>query len=155
LAVSATLHDKNQATRQKEQTMNTNTKPTATITNEEANTIATRYIAIWNEQDDTRRRALIAELWASDASYVDPLMQSQGHAAIDAMIQAVQTQYAGLHFRPRNTVDLHNHYLRFSWELAPAEGAALAGGTDVATLAADGRLQSVVGFLDFVPETHS
>lgn len=33
-----------------------------------------RYIAVWNETNTVRRRALIEETWADDASYVDPLM---------------------------------------------------------------------------------
>ena len=37
--------------------------------------IADHYIAVWNETDPVRRRALLAEGWTETATYVDPLMQ--------------------------------------------------------------------------------
>ena len=51
-----------------------------------------RYFAAWNETDTARRRALIAQTWADNASYVDPLMTGKGHDGIDAMIGAVQAR---------------------------------------------------------------
>jgi len=42
--------------------------------------------------------------------------------------------------------------LRFSWELyPPGADAPLVAGTDFATVAADGRLWAVTGFLDLMP----
>jgi hypothetical protein len=35
--------------------------------------IASRYLAVWNESDPQRRRALVREAFAEDARYVDPL----------------------------------------------------------------------------------
>ena len=46
------------------------------------------YIAAWNETNPARRQSLIARTWALDACYVDPMMESDGHAGIDAMIRA-------------------------------------------------------------------
>ena len=43
--------------------------------------IADRYLATWNEADDTRRQALIAGLWSPQGRYVDPLMSGQGTTA--------------------------------------------------------------------------
>ena len=43
--------------------------------------------------------------------------------------------------------------VRFSWELGPEDGAALAGGVDFGVIAA-GRLQSITGFLDFAPSAN-
>lgn len=128
---------------------------TNTITDQETlNTPAAlveRYIAIWNERDAARRHELITQTWTEEASYCDPHRYSEGHAALDAMIQAVQEGFPGCNFHQRNGVDAHNNYLRFSWELVPEGGEAIAGGTDFATVAADGRLQRIVSFLDFLP----
>lgn len=115
------------------------------------NELIDRYFAAWNETDATRRRELIAQTWANDASYLDPLMQGDGHAGIDAMIQGVQTQFPGHSFRQIGKVDGHHDRVRFSWELAPEGGAMLVAGTDFATISADGKLQSVTGFLDHAP----
>ncbi|MBV9758208.1 MAG: nuclear transport factor 2 family protein [Alphaproteobacteria bacterium] len=109
-----------------------------------------RYLASWNETDARRRRELIAAVWAENASYVDPLMTSDGHDGIDAMIAAVQARFPAHRFSRLGTIDAHNDRLRFGWELTPEGGEPIAAGTDFAVVA-NGRLQSVTGFLDRVP----
>ena len=90
-----------------------------------------RYIAIWNETDATRRTALIAESWHEAATYIDPLMRGEGHEQINALVEAV--------------------HARFSWGLGPTGGEHLIKGTDFAVLEG-GRLKSVHGFIDQLPE---
>ena len=63
-----------------------------------------RYIAVWNETDPQTRRALIARTWTADASYLDPLLQGDGHEGIDAMVQAVQQRYPGNRFRRNQNI---------------------------------------------------
>jgi hypothetical protein len=111
-----------------------------------------RYIACWNEADPARRRALIAETFTEAARYVDPMLEGEGHAGIDALIAAAQAHFPGARFRRRGHADAHHDRLRFAWELGPEGAAAVAGGTDLAVVAADGRLASVTGFLDFAPQ---
>lgn len=111
-----------------------------------------RYIAIWNETDPARRRALIAQTWHEDGSYVDPLMTGDGAAGIDAMIAAVQERFPGHEFRLVSAVDSHNDRVRFSWELTPGDdNPPHVAGVDFGVLAADGRLQAITGFLDKMP----
>ncbi len=114
--------------------------------------IAERYLAIWNEGDDDRRRAMMTEVWAEDARYSDPLMQGEGRDGIAAMIASARAQFPGHRFSLAGTPDSHGSNLRFSWRLAPESGgAAVARGTDFATLDAAGRLARVTGFLDQLP----
>src|SRR5215813_15569810 len=75
-----------------------------------------RYIAIWNETDEERRRNMIARTWTEDSTYLDPLMRGEGRIGIDAMIRGVQAQFPGLLFRKTSEVDAHNDRVRFSWE---------------------------------------
>jgi hypothetical protein len=110
-----------------------------------------RYFAIWNETDPTRRRSLIAKTWTEQANYLDPLMQGDGQAGIDAMIQGVQQRFPEHQFRRTGDVDSHHDRVRFSWELRANGGALVVDGTDFAVVAADGRLQTVTGFLDHAP----
>ena len=44
----------------------------------DAQTIAARYIELWNERDATRRADILAANWASDARYTDPLANVRG-----------------------------------------------------------------------------
>ncbi len=110
-----------------------------------------RYLAVWNETDAVRRRALIAGTFTEDAQYVDPVMQGGGHDGIAALVQGVHQRFPGYRFRQVGQVDGHNGYLRFAWELGPADEPAPIAGSDVARLADDGRFAWVVGFLDRVP----
>jgi hypothetical protein len=110
-----------------------------------------RYIAMWNETDGERRRALIARIWTDGGSYVDPLMQGDGPAGIDAMVAGVQARFPGHRFRRTGPVDAHNGHVRFAWHLAPEAGPALAARVDFGVIAPDGRLASITGFLDQVP----
>jgi hypothetical protein len=113
--------------------------------------VAHRYLAAWNETDPAARRERVAALWASDGSYVDPLAEVRGGEQIAGLIAAVQDQFPGFTFRLAGDVDGHHRLARFSWELGPADGPAPVAGSDVVTLDDDGRVTSVLGFLDRVP----
>lgn len=112
--------------------------------------IANRYIALWNETDPGRRRALLAEGWTENAAYVDPLAKGEGHDQISALIGAVQQRFPGFLFTLAGRADGFADRLRFSWALGPASEADMIKGTDFAVIE-DGRLRSVTGFLDKVP----
>ena len=112
------------------------------------NTLASRYLATWNEADAERRQALIAGLWSPQGRYADPMMSGEGHEGIARMIEAARAQFPGLQFTARGEPDAHGPFTRFSWSLGPADGAPVAGGTDVARLDAAGRVVEVIGFLD-------
>jgi hypothetical protein len=111
-----------------------------------------RYIACWNEADAARRQALIAETFTEGATYCDPMLQGEGHAGIAALIAAAQQHFPGLRFSRRGGTEAHHDRLRFSWDLGPAGAAPIAGGTDMAVVAPDGRLAAVTGFIDFAPK---
>ena len=109
------------------------------------------YVATWNETDAARRQAGIARAWDAAGRYRDPLMASDGHAAIDAMLAAVQSKFPGFVLRRTSKVDAHNEWVRFAWSLGPASGPAVVEGVDFCALAPGGRLASVVGFIDRMP----
>jgi hypothetical protein len=113
--------------------------------------LAQRYIELWNETDPASRRRAVEDLWSEDARYVDPMVDAQGREAIDQTIGAVQGQFPGFVFRLAGPVDAHHNQGRFTWELGPAGGEAPIVGFDVAVTDAEGRLQTVLGFLDRVP----
>lgn len=109
------------------------------------------YVATWNETDPARRRAGIAAAWAEAGTYRDPVMASDGHAGVDAMLAGVQARFPGFVLKRTSRVDAHNGALRFGWSLGPASGPTVVEGVDFCTLAPDGRLASVVGFIDKAP----
>jgi hypothetical protein len=112
------------------------------------------YIAAWNETDAGRRRDIIARTWTDDARYLDGHRDSAGHAAIDAMIAAVQDHFPGYRFRLSSGIEVHHDRMRFSWTAGGTLDAPLFfGGTDFAIVASDGRLSAVTGFTDAMPST--
>lgn len=115
----------------------------------QATEIASRYIQAWNETDAQRRGALIHEVFAEDASYVDPMASVAGHDGIEALIGGVQKQFHGARFSLKGEPQTHHDRLRFSWTLA-LQGKTLAEGTDVAVLTPQAQLASVTGFLDYI-----
>jgi hypothetical protein len=112
-----------------------------------------RYIAMWNETDGKRRRALIAQVWTENGSYLDPVMQAQGHAGIDGMVQGVHERFPGHRFRRSGDVDAHHDRVRFAWELGPESGPAIVKGVDFGVIAGGERLQTITGFFNQAPAT--
>ncbi len=113
--------------------------------------IVERYLAAWNEKDDSRRRKLVDELWAEDGSYTDPLADANGRAEIDGLIGAVQQQFPDFVFTLGGPVDAHHEQARFTWHLGPAGAEPAVIGFDVAVLNGGNQIRSVYGFLDKVP----
>jgi hypothetical protein len=110
-----------------------------------------RYIASWNQTSPQARRELIDELWAADGRYVDPLAEVQGREQIDGLIAAAQEQFPGMTFSLIGPVDTHHRQARFTWGLGTDGAEPLVIGFDVAVAGEDGKLTSVLGFLDKVP----
>ncbi|MBE8470189.1 nuclear transport factor 2 family protein [Streptomyces justiciae] len=111
-----------------------------------------RYFEAWNAVDQETLTKAVAAAWAPEGSYTDPLVDVSGHEQIAAVIAAAHEQFPGFVFYPTGVVDGHHDTARFSWELVnEADGSAPVAGFDVITLDEQGRIRSVLGFLDRVP----
>ena len=113
--------------------------------------LADRYLAAWNATDPATRRALVEEVFTEDVTYTDPLADVAGRDALDATIAAVQAQFPGWVFRLAGPADAHHDQVRFTWHLGPEGADAPVVGSDVAVTDGDGRIRTVLGFLDRVP----
>ncbi|MFE6944932.1 nuclear transport factor 2 family protein [Streptomyces chartreusis] len=121
-------------------------------------TAVARYFEAWNATGPEELTNAVAAAWTEDGSYTDPLADVRGHAQLAALISAAHEQFPGFAFRLTGSVDGHHDTARFSWELVSEAGGAPSGGdaapvagSDVITLDAEGRITSVLGFLDRVP----
>ncbi|HEV2676900.1 MAG TPA: nuclear transport factor 2 family protein [Aliidongia sp.] len=117
----------------------------------DAQQIAHRYIAAWNETDADRRAALLGETWADDALYIDPMGRAAGRAEIGSMIGAVQQRFPGFRFTLIRPADGYGDHVRFAWSLGPVGAEAPIEGSDVVILDG-GRIARVIGFLDKLPQ---
>jgi hypothetical protein len=110
------------------------------------------YLAAWNETDAARRAELVDRAWSPTGTYVDPMLEAAGRAAIDEMAATVQATYPGHRFRRTTQIDGHHDLVRFGWELVAPDGSITVSGIDVAALDGDGRLREVAGFFgELVP----
>ncbi|MET8865701.1 nuclear transport factor 2 family protein [Nonomuraea sp. NPDC004580] len=115
------------------------------------NELVERYLAAWNEIRPDARQALVADVFAEDATYTDPVVAVRGRDGLDATIAAVQEQFEGLRFSLGGPVDAHHDLARFTWHLGAAGADPLVIGFDVVVIGDDGRISQVLGFLDRVP----
>ena len=113
--------------------------------------IATDYIELWNERASDRRRAMLKQNWTDDATYIDPLMSGDGRDGVDALIAGVQQRFPEFKFRLLGEANGFGDRLRFCWGLGPDGADSPIKGTDFAVLS-DGRIRSITGFLDQVPQ---
>jgi hypothetical protein len=115
------------------------------------NDVMARYLDCWNTTDLEARRTKLDELFAPDVTYVDPMGEARGRDALDETIAAVQSQFPEFVFSAVGAADAHHQQVRFSWGLGPAGAEPPVVGFDVAVVDDDGRIATVLGFLDKVP----
>src|SRR5882724_2800715 len=96
--------------------------------------IATRYLDAWNETDAVARDKALAEVFADDVRFVDPLADVTGLSALGHLVGSVQERFPGMAFRLHGNVEAHHDIARFLWALGPAGGDPLVIGFDVITV---------------------
>jgi hypothetical protein len=112
--------------------------------------IVEKYLATWNA-GGVERETLLTAHWAPEVTYVDPLAEVNGRAAVSGVMDGVQARFPGFVFSPVGDVDAHHQQVRFRWGLGPTGEEPLVIGFDVVVLDDDGRIRDVRGFLDRVP----
>ena len=107
----------------------------------DAQALADRYVAAWNEPDAARRSSAIAALWAPDA-----LGHSggRGYAPLTRLTVAAPAKNAareGIRFRAAPTARLRGDVVTFRWEMLLADSeTVLASGLEFLIVDDDGRI---------------
>ncbi len=109
------------------------------------------YMAVWNETDEDKRRALLAKVWAAGATYTDPMAHAAGAEELVALVSGFHTQMPGAKIVQTSAIDEHHGRLRFGWAMKGPDGSTRMEGIDVGELAEDGRLRSILGFFGPLP----
>lgn len=104
------------------------------------------YGAAWNEEDEGARRQLLEQGFAEDGVYCDPMGTADGREAFIHHIGGLQQTMPGHRLEVTTSVDEHDGYFRFGWELRDPEGTVAMEGVDFGHLAADGRIARITGF---------
>ncbi|NRQ38834.1 hypothetical protein HII36_44485 [Nonomuraea sp. NN258] len=128
----------------------------------DAQDLATRYAAVWNEPDAKVRRAAVEELWAGDGVHVlhppqeireeaarlgftATTLEARGHDAIEARTARAHEEFVApgeYVFRAAEGSAVRlNRVVKFAWEMVPAGGGdAVGGGLEMVILDDDGRI---------------
>ncbi len=110
------------------------------------NEILDAYFKAWNEPDEGKRKAFLDKCWSDSGTYTDPLADVTGREALSQVIAQFHTQMPGASIVAASGLDQHHDRLRFAWKLRMEDGSNRIEGIDVAQMAEDGRLRSIVGF---------
>jgi hypothetical protein len=120
----------------------------------DATTAVDRYLAALNEPNAVRRRRLIEKAWTPAGSLIDPPIDGEGYDGLAGVGDALHHAYAGHRFERTSAVDVHHGRYRFAWALIGPNGESVITGMDTGALAADGRVEAVVGFFgELAPRT--
>jgi hypothetical protein len=135
----------------------------------EAEQLADRYLALWNEPDPERRRRMIAELWTEDGSQIlqppqemreiaasaglgmAATLEARGHAELEARAATSYEQWvvsAGLSFSRRDDVYRLHEVVKFHWEAVSPDGEVTAVGLVFLVLGTDGRIRCDYVFIE-------
>jgi hypothetical protein len=119
---------------------------------ENINRFVERYINIWNEADDERRRQTIRELWQEDARHLARTLEAIGHDGIETRVHNAYEKWVrdkGCLFRLRDGVDGHHGTIKLRWDMLPARGGEVVSvGFDFLVLGADGRIRTGYQFIE-------
>jgi hypothetical protein len=110
----------------------------------DAQQLADRYVALWNEPDPAARRRAIDGLWAPDGGHFVKDREYRGHAALEERVLGAydkNVRLAGNRFRATRNAQGLRDVVEFNWEMLPANGnQVLAVGLEVLVLDEHGRI---------------
>ena len=111
----------------------------------ELDTFVDRYLAMWNEPDADRRRALVEELWAPSAINATATLEAVGHDEITARVTRAFDAFVGTgehRFEEHRPYAAHHGAVRVWWQMVRTDGAVAAAGQEFLVLDGDGRILS-------------
>lgn len=122
------------------------------------------YVSFWNADTEAEQRRLAAAVFADDVEYRAQIGLLTGPQALIDFRNQFADHMGAVALRLREQPQVHHGHARLRWEILIDNGVgdstSFATGTDVVQLDEDGRIGSVIVFLDrapdgFAPETHN
>ncbi|HAS42222.1 MAG TPA: hypothetical protein DCS93_17225 [Microscillaceae bacterium] len=106
------------------------------------------YTQAWNTEDATKRQALLEASFSQTGTYIDEHVPKPAHDRA-AMLEIIQTFRSRLPHKMvlKGEPQLHNHVFRMRWSLINGN-SKLSEGVFVGTFDENGKIASVIGFID-------
>jgi len=106
--------------------------------------LADRYVAVWNEKDEKRRRDAIAALWMPDGQHFVAGREASGYEALEKRVRGSHEKNVrddGNRFRVVPGARQLSDVVTFYWEMLPAnDDRVLARGLEFLVVGDDGRI---------------
>lgn len=116
-----------------------------------AQQLADRYVAVWNEPNSAARRDAIARLWLPDGVHYVTTREARGYAALEERIIGSHNKNVrdgGNMFRAVKNAQTLRGVVTFNWEMIrPATGEVLAVGLEFLQVDADANIVSDYQFI--------
>ena len=119
---------------------------------DDAQRLAERYVAVWNETDAERRRHAIAELWTPDGQHYVNAREAHGY---DALEQRIIGSYernvrdGGHRFRAVAGARALRDVVTFDWEMLPGNSERMvASGSIILIINDEGHILVDYQFVD-------
>jgi hypothetical protein len=110
----------------------------------DAQQLADRYVAVWNEPNAELRRHAIAALWAVDGIHYVGTREARGHDALEQRIAGSHEKNVrglGYRFRAAKGARALRDAVTFFWEMLPADSeSVIATGVEFLIIDAQGRI---------------
>jgi len=110
----------------------------------DAQTLADRYVAVWNENDEGRRRTAIAELWVPDGQHYVQSRAARGYDELEKRVRGSHEKNVkenGNRFRAARDARHLRDVVTFHWEMLPSDGeTVLARGLEFLIIRDDGKI---------------
>ena len=110
----------------------------------DAQELAHKYVAVWNETDGERRRLQIAALWVPEGQHFVGAREAVGYAALERRVTDSHNKNVrdgGYRFRAAEDARTLHDIVVFHWEMLPvAEDRVVARGFVVLRIDAEGRI---------------
>jgi hypothetical protein len=110
----------------------------------DAQTLADRYVAVWNERDAESRRRAIAALWVPDGEHYVGSREARGYEALEKRVLGSHEKFvrdAGNRFRAAPDARRLRDVVTFYWDMLPADGeTVLARGLEFLIVNDEGRI---------------
>ena len=134
----------------------------------DAQELADRYVAVWNQPDPDTRRKAIQELWTEDGVHlleppeeivkraeeigVTATLEARGHEALVRRVTRAYDEFVApgqFVFRRHGDVAALSNLVKLRWAMTPADGdEVLAVGIDLLLVDADGRIERDYQFIE-------
>ncbi|MDJ0345160.1 hypothetical protein QMK19_31975 [Streptomyces sp. H10-C2] len=134
----------------------------------DAQELADRYVAVWNEPDAGVRRKLVSELWSPDGVHVlqapqemrksavelgfsDATLEARGHEELEVRVSRAYEDFVApgeMVFRARRDAARLRNVVTFHWEALQRTGEVGAVGLEFLVLDEEDRITSDYQFIE-------